>query len=124
MGGRSKAKTEEGREFARAVIVQDEQELQVIDGQFTDVNPQALRNPVVRKLRAQLREGVGPKEYQLPPTTFGQLVDRWAGKVVDRVKMAVTERPYEGETDEQLKQRLDDLRSMLDRRKAEETSDE
>jgi hypothetical protein len=42
-------------------------------------------------------------------------MDRWAGKVVDRVKMAVTERPYEGETDDELVARLNVMKEQLEK---------
>jgi hypothetical protein len=120
MVARSKPKVEEGREFARAILVQDDDELQVHDGVARDCNPMALRNPVVRKLREQVRlGGIGPKEYQLPASVFTHLMDRWAGRVLDRMKLTVDERPYEGETDEQLVERLETLKAALKKKDEE-----
>lgn len=106
-GARNKT-TEQGRATARSIIEQ-------LDGDIDGASP----NPVVRQLRAQLREGVGPSPNQLPAAAFNALMDRAYGKVIDRVKLGVASRPYENESDEDLAQRAEALRQkFLDRRKA------
>jgi hypothetical protein len=78
-------------------------------------------NPVVRKLRTQMRGGVGSEGYQMPATVFNALADRRWGKVVDRVKMATASaRPYEGETDAELAARADALSRALRAAKQED----
>lgn len=102
--GSSNKRTDEGRAFARAVLLQDDVEMMVIAGAPVDVAAGA--NPVLRRLREQARMGVGTQEGCLPPNVFVHLADRLYGKVMDRVKLALGgKRPYEELTDAQLAER-------------------
>ena len=95
--------TEQGRATARSILEQLDKGT----------------NLVVRKLQEQLREGVGPSPNQMPAAAFNALMDRAYGKVIDRVKLGVASRPFEGETDEDLAERAEALRQkFLERRKA------
>ena len=98
-------RTEEGMDYARDIIVQEESDLvRNEDGDvIRDNHPLALVNPVYRVLRAQARVGVGNTEGKLPPNVLVALADRGWGKVTDRVKLeAGRAKAYEGATDEEL----------------------
>jgi hypothetical protein len=99
--------TEQGRANARSVIEQLDSD-----------DDRCITNPVVRKLREQLREGVGPSPNQMPAAAFNALMDRAYGKVIDRVKLGVGARPFEGESDEDLAARADALRRKFMERRA------
>ncbi len=98
----------------------NEDEIQVHDGLERDCHPLAIKNLVVRALRKQSRRGIGSDDTMLPVTAFTHLMDRWAGKVVDRVKMAMSTRPFEGETDGELATRAETIRRQLEARKPNE----
>lgn len=103
--GGSNRRTEEGREYARLILVQRDADLvSSPDGVVVDAS--AIGNPVVRRLRQQAREGVGSQPGLLPPNVFIHLCDRLYGKVVDRVKLALSgQRPFEALSDEELAER-------------------
>lgn len=103
---------EGGREFALLIIEQKSEDFRKMEEEtytgetrevLVDMNADALRNPVLRAMRAQARNGVGNSGDQLPATTINALLDRAYGKVADRVKMEdVTKRPYGEMSDEEL----------------------
>jgi hypothetical protein len=127
MGGRQvgsvNKRTEEGRETSRAILVQDESELEVREIGLTfafgdslppvgsgrtevfDRHPLALANPVIRRLREQARAGVGSIPGSLPTQVWVHLMDRLFGKVVDRMKLLDPKRPYGDLTDAELAER-------------------
>ncbi len=59
-------------------------------------------NPVKEKLKQQARAGVGSQEGLLPAQVFVSLCDRAYGKPVDRVKMNVGGKAYDGKSREDL----------------------
>ena len=82
-------------------------------------------NPVVEALKRQFRAGVGngsmtvqthegPVEVeQIPATFFVHTLDRRYGKVVDRIKMNVGGKAYDGESTEDLAKRAELLLAAL-----------
>ncbi len=115
-------RTQEGEDYARLVLFQDVEDIVVErteggDEVIIDRNQKALEDPVLRELRAQMRSGVGTMPGQLPPAVYNALMDRACGKVVERVKLGGG-RPYAGETEEQLQERLDKLQAALARPRA------
>ncbi len=94
--------TEAGRAFARRVL-EDEGE---------DID--RIKNPVLRMLKFQIRNGVGPAPTQMPASAFNALMDRAYGKVVDRAKLTVgAARPYEDESEEELASRAEELAKKI-----------
>jgi hypothetical protein len=109
----SSIKKLESEEFAKAVLIQKDSEMQVQpDGEVVDANPRACTDPFVRRLREQARAGVGGTEGLLPAATMKDLMDRAWGKVAERVKMT-NNRPLEGMTDAELAERAETLRRAL-----------
>ena len=109
-------RTEEGQDYARDLLLQDETDLvRDEDGEvIADNHPLALVNPVYRVLRAQARVGVGNTEGKLPPNVLVALADRSWGKVVDRVKLEKSRaKAFEGSTDEELALRAAELSKAL-----------
>jgi hypothetical protein len=93
------ARTDAGREFARAVLEQ------TVRDEVTE-HP----NPVIRRLQQQARTGAGSAEGCLPPSLYTHLLDRLYGKVLDRVKfLAPASKEYEGMTDAELAARAEQL---------------
>jgi hypothetical protein len=114
--GSKNKRTLEGESYSKEILVQDEADLVRDDSGhvMADKHPEALSNPVFRRLRAQAREGLGNKDGMLPPASFVQIADRAWGKVVDRVKLQTkAAKAYEGETDEDLAKRAADLAEAI-----------
>lgn len=102
--GSSNKRTEEGREFARAVLLQDDADL-TAGPAFGDkeFDTRATSNPVLRRLRSQARAGVGSADGLLPPNVFVHLCDRLYGKVLDRIRLGIgSKRPYSELSDAEL----------------------
>jgi hypothetical protein len=117
-------RTLEGEDYARDILVQDDDDLLEVRDDETgkthtlDRHERASRDPVYRALRAQARIGVGSLPGQLPPAVFASLADRAFGKVLDKLKVSGG-RPLAAETDEELRDRLKSLESALGPEKAE-----
>lgn len=99
---RGSRKKIEGAEWAKEILEQSWEELDEIDP-----------NPVRQKLKEQAREGVGNQPGQMPAPVFVHLMERVWGKVIDKVKMQTSGRPYESLTDEELASRLRALQSAI-----------
>ncbi len=115
--GAKNKRTLEGQDYARDILVQDDEHLVMSEDGLTvlkDNHPLALTNPVYRRLRAQAREGVGNTEGKMPPNVLVALADRTWGKVVDRVKLEKSRaKAYEGSTDAELAARAAALAEAL-----------
>ena len=99
MDPKRSARTDAGRDFARAVLEQT-----AVD-EVTE-HP----NPVVRRLQSQARAGVGSAEGYLPPSAFTHLMDRLYGKVIDRMKLIPpASKEYQEMSDAELAARAEQL---------------
>lgn len=70
-------------------------------------------NPVRQRLKVQARNGVGSGEDQLPAGVFTHLADRAWGKVLDRAKVTIGAKPYEGEDTDALAKRAEAIAALL-----------
>lgn len=115
--GSADRRTVEGGSFARDVLMQDEKDLRrdEASGEVAyDRHPEAIRNPVLRRLRAQARLGLGNKDGMLPPSVFLSIADRSWGKVSDKILVQNdTAKAFAEETDEDLARRAAELAGEL-----------
>ena len=89
--GSKNKRTIDGNILARDILEQGPGDLEAEDP-----------NPVKQKLKEQARAGVGSQEGLLPAQVFVSLCDRAYGKPIDRVKMNVGGKAYDGKSTDDL----------------------
>jgi hypothetical protein len=98
-------RADEGRAFARAILVQTPAD---------EITEDPESNPVLRRLKAQARAGVGHAEGLLPPQVFTSLMDRLWGKPLDRVSLRTPgAKQYDAMSNEELAARCDAVARRL-----------
>lgn len=101
------ARGEKGRQFAEAVLLQN-------DSDNGPLGPDAhITNPVLRRLREQARAGVGSQPGELPAAWAAHLADRAFGKESEKLAVQQTGRPFEELTTEQLAARVERMQREL-----------
>lgn len=127
--GSKNKRTLEGADYALGIVAQDDEDILVTSEQHevpekdgttrvvsveveVDRHERAVKDPVYRVLRRQMRNGVGTQPGQLPPAVFNALHERVFGKVQDKVRVTGG-RPLANETDDELRARLEGLAAVL-----------